>query len=65
MKKFCPKCGSTEIEEYDDLGFIKCKACGYDELAAEELPYGVKKNQKEKGRYSPYKSGGSGRSRKV
>jgi predicted nucleic-acid-binding Zn-ribbon protein len=64
MKKRCPKCGSEEIEMYDDLAFIKCTKCGYDELGTADFPYGVKKSQKEKGRYSPFKAGGSRRSKK-
>jgi tRNA(Ile2) C34 agmatinyltransferase TiaS len=58
----CPRCGSTNIESYEDLGFIKCKECSYDELAPEPLPHGIRKSQREKGRYSPYKSGGGARS---
>jgi len=62
MKQLCPKCGSDQIEVYDDLAFIKCKKCGYDELESEPLPYGVRKSQREKARYSPYKTGGHKRS---
>jgi len=61
MKQYCPKCGSTEIEVYDDLAFVKCKKCGYDELSQE--PTEIRKSQKEKGRYSPYKTGGSRRTK--
>jgi DNA-directed RNA polymerase subunit M/transcription elongation factor TFIIS len=63
-KQFCPKCGSLEVEQYDDLQFLRCKKCGYDELAGEELPYDVKKSQREKTRYNPYKVGGKGRVRR-
>ena len=62
MKKNCPKCGS-EMVEYDDLGFVKCEKCGYNELAGEDLPSDPRPS-KVKGRYSPYKTGGSSRSRK-
>ena len=57
MKQRCPKCGSTEIEVYDDLAFIKCKKCGYDELDRDPLPYSEKKNVL-KGKFNPYKTGG-------
>ena len=62
MKQRCPKCGSDQIEIYDDLAFIKCKNCGYDELGSEPLPYDVRKSQREKGKYSPYKTAGNKRS---
>ena len=64
MKQRCPKCGSDQIEVYDDLAFIKCKKCGYDELASEPLPYDVRKSQREKAKYSPYKTGGKLRTHK-
>lgn len=60
----CPKCGSINIKRYDDLCFIKCNNCGHDDLAPESFPYDVKKSQKAKGKYSPYKTGGKGRTRK-
>lgn len=67
MKKLCPKCKSSNITVHEDDGisFIACKTCGYDELEEfypEEM--GERTSQKEKGRYSPYKAGGKGRSRK-
>ena len=64
MKQRCPKCGSDQIEIYDDLALIKCKKCGYDELGSEPLPYDVRKSQREKTKYSPYKTGGKSRTRK-
>jgi len=59
MKK-CPKCGSEDVEVIDEeLGFIKCKHCDFDEL---EESYPQDRNtQREKGKYSPYKSGGARR----
>jgi predicted nucleic-acid-binding Zn-ribbon protein len=65
MKQRCPKCGSSEVRLYEgDLPFIMCLKCGYDELDSEPMPSDLRTNQKEKGRFSPYKSGGRGRSRK-
>tara|TARA_Y100000310_G_C20354436_1_gene655957 strand:+ start:369 stop:572 length:204 start_codon:yes stop_codon:yes gene_type:complete len=65
VKQRCPKCGSDNIKLYEeDLPFIKCNDCEYDELATEPLPSDPRKSQREKARYSPYKSGGSRRSQK-
>jgi|APSaa5957512622_1039677.scaffolds.fasta_scaffold146665_3 predicted nucleic-acid-binding Zn-ribbon protein len=65
MKQRCPKCGSENIEIYEeDLGFIKCKKCGYDDLEHEPIPYGIKKGQKEKASFTPYKTGGPHRTKK-
>ncbi len=64
MKKKCPKCKSTDITIEDDNGvsFITCNVCDYDEL--EEFYPDERKSQREKGRYSPYKTGGKGRTQK-
>jgi len=68
MKPICPKCKSTNVTLYEDDGisFLACNVCGYDELdelyPAEDV--GEKTSQREKGRYTPYKSGGKGRTRK-
>ncbi len=62
--KRCPKCGSVEVEIYDDLAFIRCKKCGYDELESESFPYGTRKSAKEKESYNPYKTGGKRRVQK-
>ena len=58
----CPRCGSLKIQvlEAEDLFFVKCRSCGYDELGAEVLPE-QRTSQREKARYSPYKTGGKGR----
>ncbi|MBS3139701.1 hypothetical protein J4479_01720 [Candidatus Woesearchaeota archaeon] len=61
MNRRCPKCGSDNTELYEDLAFIKCRNCGYDELTTEPFPYDVRKSQREKGRFTPYKQGGSRR----
>ena len=65
MKKLCPKCRSADVKIHEDDGisFITCNSCGYDELEEYE-DLGKKTSQNEKGRYSPYKTGGKGRSRK-
>ncbi|MBS3117076.1 hypothetical protein J4421_05770 [Candidatus Woesearchaeota archaeon] len=64
-RKYCPKCGSFDVELYDDLEFIHCNKCGYEELDSETFPYGVRKSQREKERFNPYKKGGQGRVRKI
>jgi len=58
MKK-CPKCGSKEVEIVDEeMGFIKCKKCGFDELE-EDMDFSEeRKSQREKARYSPYRVSG-------
>jgi len=65
MSKKCPKCDSTNIEvtEHNDLDFIKCKHCGFDEKMYEVTP-SQRETQREKTRYSPYKTGGGKRTRK-
>jgi predicted nucleic-acid-binding Zn-ribbon protein len=64
MKQRCPKCGSDNIQIYDgDLPFIKCLKCKYDELDVEPIPSDPRTNQKSKGNFSPYKTGGSKRTR--
>jgi len=65
MKKKCPQCGSLNIQAHkDDIEFITCKSCGYDELIEETFVEGQRTSQKAKGRYTPYKTGGKGRTRK-
>lgn len=65
MPKKCPKCGSVEVEviTHNELEFIKCKKCGYDEALYEVTP-GQRATQREKTRYTPYKTGGGKRVQK-
>ena len=60
MYKKCPKCKSL-VHVEDKLSFIECK-CGYDELGEDEVFPEQRTSQREKGKYSPYKTGGRGRS---
>lgn len=64
MKMTCKKCKSENIEEvkYRGTTCIVCKDCGFDERDELEVFDEGKSNQKEKGRYSPYKAGGGKRS---
>tara|TARA_Y100000310_G_scaffold345531_1_gene466104 strand:- start:31690 stop:31890 length:201 start_codon:yes stop_codon:yes gene_type:complete len=65
MKQRCPKCGSDNITKYDpDLTFIKCNACGYDELDSGPMPSDPRNKNREKNKFNPYKSGGPRRSHK-
>lgn len=66
MKPICPGCHSKNVKVIKDnsLTFIQCKACGYDELAGDEVFPEQRTSQREKGRFSPYKAGGKGRVRK-
>ena len=65
MRK-CPKCGSYNVEPYfyQSAEVIKCNGCGFDEGAEFEQYPAKKASQKAKGKYSPYKAGGSQRTRK-
>ena len=66
MDKKCPKCDSANIKLVDYLGIkaVKCNDCGFDETEQYEVFPDEKVSQKEKGRYSPYKKGGKGRTKK-
>ena len=65
-KKNCPKCLSDNIKIDDYLGIksIICKSCGFDEAKQYEVYPEQKTSQKEKARYTPYKTGGHSRSKK-
>jgi Zn ribbon nucleic-acid-binding protein len=64
MKK-CPKCNSTDVEVIDEeMGFIKCRKCGFDELEEDLSSSEERRSQREKARYNPYKAGGGARGRK-
>lgn len=65
-KPQCPQCGSTNVKDLQDNGidYIQCLKCGYDELESDdEFPH-QRSTQREKGRYSPYKTGGKTRGKK-
>ncbi|HLD00995.1 MAG TPA: hypothetical protein VJC39_04575 [Candidatus Nanoarchaeia archaeon] len=64
-KPICPECKSKNVEIVadDGLDFLKCSDCGLNELEGDEVLPGQKTSQREKGRYSPYKTGGQGRSK--
>jgi len=63
--KRCPKCNSKDVEIVDkEMGFIKCKKCGFNELEEFEGIGEERNTQREKTRYNPYKTGGRGRGRK-
>ena len=66
MKK-CPKCNSTDIKISNYLGIktVKCNDCGFDESSVYEVYPEQKASQKAKGRYNPYKVGGSRRTKKI
>lgn len=64
--KTCPRCGSNRVHFEDYLGAkcVVCDSCGFDGRETYLVYPEEKRSQKEKGRYSPYKAGGAGRSRK-
>ena len=63
LNKKCPVCKSKNIKLVDYIGVkcILCLDCGFDERKHYEVFPEEKVSQKEKGRYSPYKSGGGSR----
>ena len=65
MSKKCPKCGSLNAKTIDYLGskVIKCSDCGFDESELLDVFPSEKSSQKAKGSYSPYKTGGSRRTK--
>ena len=62
----CPKCGSRNIMFYNYQGIkaLKCGSCGFDEGSVYEVYPEQKTSQKAKGKYTPYKTGGSRRAAK-
>ena len=57
----CPKCGSKDVDIVDEeLGFVKCRTCGFDELDV-DVEFGGRKSQREKTKFNPYKAGGARR----
>ncbi|NQV09342.1 hypothetical protein HQ529_05825 [Candidatus Woesearchaeota archaeon] len=61
----CPQCGSNDIEELEYLSVkaILCHRCGYDERNELETTPDQRTSQKEKGRFTPYKTGGKNRTK--
>ena len=64
-EKTCPKCRSKNIKivENNDIEFVKCSNCGYDESLYEITPT-QRSTQREKSKYTPYTTGGSKRAQK-
>ncbi|MBS3138349.1 zf-TFIIB domain-containing protein [Candidatus Woesearchaeota archaeon] len=60
----CPKCSSKNVEtvEHNDISFVICKQCGYDE-SVYDVNSTQRSTQREKARYNPYKSGGAKRTK--
>tara|TARA_Y100000310_G_scaffold336148_1_gene419963 strand:- start:9 stop:206 length:198 start_codon:yes stop_codon:yes gene_type:complete len=65
MKNQCPKCGSKEIKlvNYINIKALVCKSCQYDERNEFEPDSNQRTSQKAKGSYTPYKTGGSRRTK--
>jgi len=61
----CPKCQSEDIEliEYQGGKFLKCNKCKFDESKEMDQYADQKSSQKAKGSFSPYKTGGSQRTK--
>ncbi|MDP1695265.1 MAG: hypothetical protein Q8L34_07055 [Candidatus Woesearchaeota archaeon] len=65
--KICPVCGSKNIELKAKSGFtyVCCKDCEYDEGEDYDAAYpGERLTQKGKTKHTPYKRGGSQRTRR-
>ena len=58
----CPRCRSKNVVIIEDnLGFIKCNDCGFNELDEFSAWAEPRKSQREKPKYNVYKTGGSRR----
>ena len=66
IKNKCPKCKSNNVKfvNYINVKCIVCSECGFDESKEYDVYPQDKKSQKEKGRYTPYKTGGFKRTKK-
>ncbi|MBL7054489.1 hypothetical protein ISS05_01900 [Candidatus Woesearchaeota archaeon] len=67
INKNCPACKSKNIKSVSYIGVkcIQCLDCGFDEQKQYEVFPEEKTSQKAKGRYTPYKSGGGKRTKKI
>ena len=59
----CPQCGSENIKivNYMNIKCRVCSNCGFDERNLYEVYPDERTSQKEKGKFSPYKTGGKRR----
>ena len=63
--KRCPKCNSKDVVIVDeDMEFIKCNHCGFDELEGFDENPEERNTQREKNQFNPYKAGGARRGKK-
>ncbi|MBD3313949.1 hypothetical protein GF345_05900 [Candidatus Woesearchaeota archaeon] len=62
----CPKCKSADVQmvHYRGAKALVCSNCGYDEREDIDTFPEKRETQREKQRYSPYKTGGASRSGK-
>ena len=66
--KKCPVCKSPNVEEKegDGANYLICKDCKYNELEDWDEAYPEERNRQQgKTRHTPYKRGGSQRTRKT
>lgn len=59
----CKKCGSTKLRhyKYENVDCYECSDCGYDSCEEYENVPESRNSQREKGRYTPYKTSGKER----
>lgn len=60
----CEKCKSSKVRpyKYENADCYECNNCGYDSCEDVEFPE-ERTSQKAKGQFSPYKTGGSKRTK--
>lgn len=61
----CIECSSENIKAYKymDEDCYRCSDCGHDSCAELDDVPGERSSQRKKGKYSPYKTGGSKRTK--
>ncbi len=66
QKKYCPRCKSDNVRlvEYMGIQCMVCNDCGYDERQMYDINPGERSTQREKTRFTPYKTGGGKRTLK-
>jgi len=66
QKKYCPQCKTDNIKfvEYMGVQCLVCNQCGYDERETYDVHPGERQTQREKTKFTPYRTGGGKRTLK-